>query len=271
MTLFDKATAELTELKKSIDHCRKYLASHPIGSLTCRKNGRYDKWYRQISDHDGERRSVYLPKSEHELAKQLALNSYYEKKLAILENEAAAVRRYLKKHDSSVDGRPVLSLMSPGIQELLAGSEAAAPDDHTGRSIKEWQEAAYTQNPFRPDLKNVTVTARLKVRSKSEAFIASALIENSIPFRYEAPLTLNESTYYPDFTIRHPVTGRFYYWEHLGLMDNPDYVYRALSKLRVYCTYDLIPMVNLIITTEASNTPLDLSLVNKLIEHFFLD
>jgi hypothetical protein len=38
---------------------------------------------------------------------------------------------------------------------------------------------------------------------------------------------------YPDFTIRHPVTGEVYYWEHFGMMDNENYAHNVYSKLQL--------------------------------------
>lgn len=40
--------------------------------------------------------------------------------------------------------------------------------------------------------------------------------EHNEAFRYECLLKLGDSAYYPDFTIKHPKTGKTYYWEHFG-------------------------------------------------------
>ena len=71
----------------------------------------------------------------------------------------------------------------------------------------------------------------MKVRSKSEEIIANILFTNHIPFRYEAPLTLNGSTMYPDFTIKNPKNNSYTYWEHLGLMDKKEYNDHAMEKI----------------------------------------
>ena len=49
------------------------------------------------------------------------------------------------------------------------------------------------------------------VRSKSEVLIDMVLYRNKIPFRYECLLELGDISIFPDFTIRHPVTGQVYY------------------------------------------------------------
>ena len=62
------------------------------------------------------------------------------------------------------------------------------------------------------------------VRSKSEVIIADKLFARGVDYAYEQPLTLpNGSTRYPDFTIADPARGVTFYWEHLGLLDDPAY------------------------------------------------
>lgn len=96
------------------------------------------------------------------------------------------------------------------------------------------------------------------------------LHNNDIPFRYECSLNLNGITVYPDFTIRHPKTGKFYYWEHFGKMDDPHYVKTTLSKLELYISNDIFPSINLITTYETNNNPLDIEMVENIIQYYFL-
>ncbi|WWW14403.1 hypothetical protein Spiro2_001289 [Spirobacillus cienkowskii] len=72
----------------------------------------------------------------------------------------------------------------------------------------------------------------LKVRSKSEVFIAEKLYEQKITFFYEKPLTADGKTYYPDFTIYHG--KKTYYWEHFGLLSDKTYYQKTEIKLKWY-------------------------------------
>jgi len=74
------------------------------------------------------------------------------------------------------------------------------------------------------------------VRSKSEVIIANELLAQGVDrYEYERPLSLPDGkTFYPDFTIIDDNTGRSYYWEHLGLLNNPDYESRWERKLEAY-------------------------------------
>jgi hypothetical protein len=71
------------------------------------------------------------------------------------------------------------------------------------------------------------------VRSKSEVIICNLLAGREIPFLYEYPLYASDGTFYlPDFTVT--AGGRQWYWEHLGIMDNPAYRERWEQKKAWY-------------------------------------
>ena len=74
------------------------------------------------------------------------------------------------------------------------------------------------------------------VRSKSEVIIANELLAQGIDrYEYEAPVKLsNGQTRYPDFTIVDDDTGETFYWEHLGLLHDPDYKARWERKRSAY-------------------------------------
>ena len=88
---------------------------------------------------------------------------------------------------------------------------------------------------------------------------------NQIPFRYECPLELGNTTLYPDFTIMHPKTGELIYWEHFGMMDDPAYCKNVFSKLNLYVANGIIPNINLITTYETKDFPLDTEQINNMI------
>ena len=59
------------------------------------------------------------------------------------------------------------------------------------------------------------------VRSKSELIIANLLYHNDIEYEYEGVLEFNGEVRRPDFVIDGKDT--IYYWEHLGMLNNPKY------------------------------------------------
>lgn len=71
------------------------------------------------------------------------------------------------------------------------------------------------------------------VRSKSEVIICNLLSERGIPFKYETLLQATDGTMaLPDFTI--VANGREWYWEHLGLLNDPAYQARWERKRAWY-------------------------------------
>jgi len=79
------------------------------------------------------------------------------------------------------------------------------------------------------------------VRSKSELTIADRLYSNNIDYLYEHPLTLSGRTRYPDFTIEDSETGRKFYWEHCGMLIDPNYRERWERKLKWYRNNGILP------------------------------
>jgi ATP-dependent exoDNAse (exonuclease V) alpha subunit len=80
------------------------------------------------------------------------------------------------------------------------------------------------------------------VRSKSELIIADKLFARGIDYAYEQPLVLpNGHILYPDFTITDHARGVTFYWEHLGLLDDPAYRARWEKKRQEYIAAQILP------------------------------
>lgn len=74
------------------------------------------------------------------------------------------------------------------------------------------------------------------VRSKSEVIIANILTDRNIIFEYEPYLSSTDKQLYrPDFSITHK--GKIYHWEHLGMLDNEEYLNNWKIKKEWYDTY----------------------------------
>ncbi len=80
------------------------------------------------------------------------------------------------------------------------------------------------------------------VRSKSELVIADKLHARGIDYAFEQPLVLtNGRTCYPDFTIADHARGVTFYWEHLGMLDDPGYKARWERKRAEYLRCGIEP------------------------------
>lgn len=136
--------------------------------------------------------------------------------------------------------------------------------------LAQWAAAPYDQNPLFPEQRIHKCASGHLVRSKSEAIIDMVLYTNQVPFRYECALTLGKTVIYPDFTIRDPSSGKTYYWEHFGMMDQPSYAARTFSKLQLYTSFQIIPSIQLITTYETQEHPLNTETAEALVRQYFL-
>ena len=74
---------------------------------------------------------------------------------------------------------------------------------------------------------------------------------------------------YPDFTIRHPKTGEFYYWEHFGLMDVAEYRQKVSFKFSLYMEHGIYPNRQLITTYESTDEPFGANQIEKILNQYF--
>lgn len=251
--------AEKQRLETQIKDLRERINKLPEGKLLSARNGKYCKWYQTDGKHQ-----KYIPKKERYLAEKLAAKKYLVCRKEELEHELEAIHAYLN-FDKPKEHKSELLLQNPQYKELL--SKAFQP---TSMELLEWMNSPFNKNTSHPEQLKFKTHEGDYVRSKSEVIIDMFLRINHIPFRYECALELGEITLFPDFTVRHPHTGKLYYWEHFGLMDNPNYYHTVFSKLELYTSYGIIPSIQLITTFETKEHPLSPETVEKIIEHYFL-
>lgn len=112
------------------------------------------------------------------------------------------------------------------------------------------------------------------VRSKSELIIADKLFRHGVDYAYEQPLVMpNGRIRYPDFTITDHAAGVTFYWEHLGMLDNPGYQERWQRKLAEYQNAGIElhekgggHAGTLIVTNDGRNTGINSASITQLIE-----
>ena len=258
--LHETMCAERQRLEREIVSLQARLKELPEGKLVCVRNGCYTKWYRS-DGHD----SVYIPKREKAFAEQLAVKKYLQMRLKELLQEQRAIDFYLRHHNSDAGYAEHLLSENSLYSELL--SPYFTPES---QELQKWMAQPYESNPAYPEQRIHKTSAGIFVRSKSEALIAMLLYMNKIPFRYECALSLGNVTVFPDFTIRHPHTGQFFYWEPFGMMDSSVYAKNAFSKLQLYTEHGIVPSIQLLTTYETKEHPLDSAAAENLIKSYFL-
>lgn len=251
---------EYKELLAQLQNIEAELQRSPEGNLIISHEGSYTKWYNRLASS-----KCYIPKANRKLAEQLAAKKYLCLLRDELLKEKKALETYLRLHPAESACEKILHTASPEFLKLLAPHFQPL-----SANLSEWASAPFDTNPKNPEHLIHKTGCGIFVRSKSEAIIASLLSAEKIPFRYECSLKLGSTTLYPDFTIRHPRTGAFYYWEHFGMMEHDSYCHNMGAKLQLYCSHGIMPGINLLLTFESKQHPLDTSLVQDTIQRFFL-
>lgn len=246
-------------IEEELSHIENMEKGMPAGELIVAKNNKNYKWYFRDKNT-----TVYLPKKEADFAKKLAIKKYYQIRKKELKRELSACRIYVRKADCKKDS--VEEMLNNAEYERLLGGQRHS----VKKELESWMNEKYEKNGSYPENLIVKGTQGKFLRSKSEAIIDRTLYANGIPFRYEDKLVLENTFLYPDFTIRHPKTGQIYFWEHFGLMDQPDYINRACQKIKLYSENGIIPGINLILTYETREHPLSIDQVEKIVKEYFL-
>ncbi len=256
-TLYQKMVLLRDYLIDKIDTIQLCLAKFPEGELYCAKNRAWSKWYVRL-----EGKIIYLPKEERDLAYTFADKKLLTALESDLQHDLNEVNQYLQRHQDNPQKAKKL-LTAPSTYSELFNR------DDLSNYLSKWARTHYDTNLSHMESKIHTAPDNLLVRSKAEAMIATLLTENQIPFRYECALQFDNQIIYPDFTLRHPKTGEFFYWEHFGKMEDPEYQKNAFDKMQLYVKNGIQPHIQLIITAETSTKPLTTHTIECRIREFF--
>jgi AAA domain-containing protein/UvrD-like helicase family protein len=138
-----------------------------------------------------------------------ALTRHRERLVILHQGPLAEYRRYSGDEHSEIARRMTNLFVEPLPRAVTVGSQ------------QRFLEDGLIHRTERGDL----------VRSKSELVIADKLFARGIDYGYEQQLALpNGRVRYPDFTITDHARGVTFYWEHLGLLDDPGYRLRWETK-----------------------------------------
>ena len=133
--------------------------------------------------------------------------------------------------------------------------------------IENWKNKPYHGKGFDIGSNHIFTNNGQRVRSKTEKILADKFEFLNIPYKYECPLNLGDRVIYPDFTFLDPHTCEEIYWEHFGMMDNPQYVENAIKKIESYSMNGL----KLICTFETLNRTPNNHYVDWLINEHLMD
>ena len=236
---------EIKKLETSIRTLKKQLSCLPAGTLHISHQGKH--YYYRHHRTDGS--IGYISKKDLSLARNLALRKYLQLRLEELESYTAFLKAWQSAPCFSEKADHYL-FENEGVAMLLRDCFPIQNE-----SLKCWASLPEAHAAPKQEQRIHMCRSGHAVRSKSEAIIDNSLLVAALAFHYEDPLRLGARTVYPDFTIRHPVTGDYVYWEHFGMMSDPAYSRAAAEKIALYARFGIIPFHNLITTFEHSCAP----------------
>ena len=253
---------ELEERKHClIQHEKRILArlqKAPEGTLrVSRSKGKVQYYHRRMPS---ERKGKYIRKEDEFLARALAQKEYDIRMVGILRREMKAIESFLGTMPQEGFETVYESLTA-------ARKELVVPETLTDEMfLQQWQQTGYRGKDFPDEYPELLTEKGERVRSKSEIIIADQLYRHRIPYRYECPLQLEGfGTVYPDFTILNIRKREQLFWEHMGMMDVPEYAEKAIRKIAAYQANGIFPGEKLILTYETGTNPINIRQVKEMI------
>ena len=254
---------EKTKLEKVLKTVNAELRTAPSGKVRVSKAGKTKQFY-YYSDKDKTKNGKYMKSLEREKAIRLINKEYNYKIKEVCEyrlKKISEITKLLKKSNPE----NIYSQISDAKREFVT---PIFVDDET--YIKEWQEVEYTGKGFAEGVPEIYSERGERVRSKSEKIIADRLYKTGIPYRYEYPTIVGISKFHPDFTILDIKNRKEILLEHLGMMDNAEYVSNALWKIAEYERNGIVLGKDLILTYETSREPFDGRMLERALRNYHL-
>lgn len=204
----------------------------------------------------------YLPRSKDEFAHQLIQYDYDTKVLRAAEKEYSVIQRLLNQNKKS--GVQKIFQRFSKVRKTLINPVTLSDKTYA----EQWLSRQYAGNNF--SISGEFYTSKGEhVRSKSEVIIADTLARLNIPYRYEYPLELkSDKTIYPDFCCLNLRTRQEIYWEHFGLMDDPEYLSTAITKIQKMQESGYKLGEHFIFTMENSELPLNSKFIQTMAEAY---
>lgn len=232
------------------------------GSLIIRKISEQNiRYYRYIG---GGTPPEYLNSSKTEIISQLAQKRYDTQLSKALKERIKALQKSLKALEGLKDKKDLSHIYDDMPKELKQHIKPRM--DENEEYAAKWQSKKLLTSNL--EKKHPCKTLRGEyVRSKSEALIADRLFARGVPYHYEPMVMLTgRPTLCPDFYVLNKRTKENFFWEHLGMMDDPAYCNRNMKKIKDYMDMGYIQGKDLIITYETKEYPLDTDYIEKIIK-----
>ena len=250
-------------LNKIIESKTDSLVTALPGRLRIADGTRKPRYY-HVSD-TGYKSRRYLKRSERETAVLLAQKDYDRRVVKSAEAELKILNKLIDSYELGT-AEDIYGKLQPARRALV--TPILLPDEEFA---KNWLAQPYEGLGFEEGAPEYYAESGLRVRSKSEIGIANKYDEFEIPMLFERPIKLKGwKTVYPDFTLLNVRLRKEFIHEHLGKMDDPEYLMENIAKINAYMKNGYFPGKNLILTFETKSQPFDLRIMDLIINQYLL-
>lgn len=258
---------EIIRIGKMLELITSFQIHEPQGCLKCKKRNGRNIYIHQYKDPNTKKLICKYIKVENiALARKLAQKQYYNLLKPVLEKNLEALRCFVSRYHPE-EAEKVYDRLSDERKKLVAPIE-----DTKEERIRKWYAEEYEKNVSYPENLKFDTQQGEKVRSKSEVIIANLLYHcrEDLLYKYECPVKLKIKgkivIKYPDFKVMNIHTGKITYWEHAGMLDKVDYANDFVRKVNDYINNDMMPGRDIIFTCETTDNPLDIGVVELIVE-----
>ena len=248
--LFKRRKQLLEEKKK----CEKALDYLPDGLVRAVKHGRKYQYYLRKSPSD--KNGVYVRQKDLHKAYGIIQRDYSE-------NYHKAIVRELKDIDNLLRSyrkcEEVINSFPEGKRDIISVYTETKEE-----FLNKWINTEFEHLGFGPEDPELYSSSGIRMRSKSEMLIANMLERLGIPYIYEMPLQLkNGVVVHPDFTIIDVENRRIIILEHLGMLDDMEYIQKNIRKIREYEKNGYILGDTLLLSYETYRLPVNIGIVEE--------
>lgn len=260
----------MNQIKENLEERQKYLLqlkkekfnaikNMPEGRLRISSHGNRTQYYKRNGTKDIN--GSYI--KDKNLAKKLAQKEYDKKIIDLAEKELYVIQKFFRNYPE-ITVEEYYETLHGERQKLIVPVEETIE-----QFIENWKNMEYKGKDFAEDFPEYYTAKGERVRSKSELIIADFFEREGILYHYEQPLFLkNFGIVYPDFTVLNIRNRKEYYWEHFGMMDEPEYVEKAIQKTITYQQHGYYQGENLIFTYETRKIPLNQKNLKMMVERY---
>ena len=261
MGLAEDIQQRINYLSKLVEAKEIAVAKAPEGTLKIHIHNGNPRYCMKTNESKSE---IYLPNEDYAKALSLAQKSYDKKVLMAARAELKSLERINGFYEKAVLPEACYPALSPLRMKLV--KPVVLTDE---QYIEKWKKEHPPRATRKPETVYVTQKGD-KVRSRVEILISDRLFTAGLTYQYETPLAINGLVYHPDFCVLNLRQRKTFWWEHFGMMDDPDYLEDAILKLNRYAQNGIIIGRNLIATFETIANPFNTSQIDQLIQAFLI-